>query len=71
MTSINYVNTPEQLSQLCVEIKKQPWLALDTEFLREKTYYPKFCLLQIATLEWVACVDHIFNNLSEEKHGQI
>jgi len=59
MTSINYVNTPEQLSQLCVEIKKQPWLALDTEFLREKTYYPKFCLLQIATLEWVACVDPI------------
>jgi ribonuclease D len=34
-------------------------LAIDTEFLREKTYYPKFCLLQIATPEWVACVDPI------------
>ncbi len=32
---------------------------MDTEFLREKTYYPKFCLLQIATPDWVACIDPI------------
>jgi ribonuclease D len=57
MTTIQYINTQEQLDQLCERIKKEPWLALDTEFLREKTYYPKFCLLQIATPEWVVCVD--------------
>ena len=59
MTTIQYINTPDQLATLCEQIKKEPWLALDTEFLREKTYYPKFCLLQIATPEWVACVDPI------------
>jgi ribonuclease D len=59
MTNIQYINTPDQLANLCEQIKKEPWLALDTEFLREKTYYPKFCLLQIATPEWVACVDPI------------
>jgi len=59
MTSINYINTPEKLAGLCEQIKKVSWLALDTEFLREKTYYPKFCLLQIATPEWVACIDPI------------
>ena len=59
MTSIQYIDTPEQLAKLCEQIKKEPWLALDTEFLREKTYYPKFCLLQIATPEWVACIDPI------------
>lgn len=59
MTPIQYINTPEQLSVLCAQIQSAPWLALDTEFLREKTYYPKFCLLQIATPEWVACVDPI------------
>ncbi|MSS75849.1 MAG: ribonuclease D [Methyloglobulus sp.] len=59
MTNIQYINTPEQLATLCADIKKAPWLALDTEFLREKTYYSKFCLLQIATPEWVACVDPI------------
>ncbi len=59
MTTINYINTPEKLAAVCEQIKKAAWLALDTEFLREKTYYPKFCLLQIATPEWVACIDPI------------
>lgn len=59
MTAIQYIDTPEQLASLCKQIKTEPWLALDTEFLREKTYYPKFCLLQIATPAWVACIDPI------------
>ncbi|MGZ8187140.1 MAG: ribonuclease D [Methylosarcina sp.] len=57
MKSIQYIDTAEQLANLCEQINKETWIALDTEFLREKTYYPKFCLLQIATPEWVACVD--------------
>ena len=59
MATIQYINTAEQLATLCEDIHKASWLALDTEFLREKTYYSKFCLLQIATPEWVACVDPI------------
>jgi ribonuclease D len=59
MTPIQYINRPDQLPALCEQIQQAPWIALDTEFLREKTYYPKFCLLQIATLDWVACVDPI------------
>ncbi len=55
--TINYIDTPEKLIALCAQILTEPWVALDTEFLREKTYYPKFCLLQIATPHWVACVD--------------
>ena len=59
MTTIQYINTAGQLKALCDDINIVTWLALDTEFLREKTYYPKFCLLQIATPDWVACVDPI------------
>lgn len=59
MTPIQYINRPDQLPKLCEQIQQASWIALDTEFLREKTYYPKFCLLQIATLDWVACVDPI------------
>lgn len=58
-TAIEYIDTPAKLSEICTRIKSAPWIALDTEFLREKTYYPKFCLLQIATPSWVACVDPI------------
>ena len=64
--TIEYIDTPEQLGDLCDRIKQASWIALDTEFLREKTYYPIFCLLQIATPDWVVCVDPIeLTDLSE------
>lgn len=55
--TIQYIDRADQLPALCDQILREPWIALDTEFLREKTYYPKFCLLQIAAPGWVACVD--------------
>ncbi|HKJ09429.1 MAG TPA: ribonuclease D, partial [Gammaproteobacteria bacterium] len=51
------VDTPEALAELCRRLDGCDWLALDTEFHREKTYYPQFCLLQLATPELVAWVD--------------
>ncbi|OQK16313.1 ribonuclease D [Methyloprofundus sedimenti] len=59
MNEIQFVDSVALLQDLCEKMKQESWLAIDTEFLREKTYYPKFCLLQIATLEWVACIDPI------------
>jgi len=38
-------------------ISSSPWLALDTEFMRESTYYPELCLIQIATENASACID--------------
>lgn len=52
-----YIDQPAQLEALCQRLQNSPWLALDTEFLRETTYYPKLCLLQLANLEVAACVD--------------
>jgi len=59
MSEIQFVDSVDDLDVLCEKMQHEPWLAIDTEFLREKTYYPKFCLLQIATLEWVVCIDPI------------
>ena len=59
MNEIQYIETAEALHTFCQTMKQADWVAMDTEFLREKTYYPKFCLLQIATLEWVVCIDPI------------
>ncbi len=52
-----FIDTPDQLQDLCIRLADSRWLALDTEFLREKSYYPKFCLLQIANEQIAACID--------------
>jgi len=53
------IETPQQLADFCDQIKASPWLAIDTEFVREKTYYPKLCLLQVANEHLAACIDTI------------
>jgi len=57
LSQISYIDSPSQLQDFCEALKNAPWLAVDTEFLREKTYFPKFCLLQIASADKVACID--------------
>ncbi len=52
-----FVDTPEALVALCDRLRGCEALALDSEFLREKTYYTQLCLLQIASDELIACVD--------------
>ena len=52
-----YVNTPQQLITLCQALQDSRWLAIDTEFMREKTYYAQLCLLQVASEDIIACVD--------------
>lgn len=52
-----YITSDEQLRKFVEHALNQPVLALDTEFLREKTYYPKLCLLQMATPEEAVIVD--------------
>lgn len=52
-----YIDTPAALEDLSHRLKGQPWLAVDTEFMRERTYYPELCLVQVATDEVVACID--------------
>lgn len=53
----HYIDHAAALRDLCAELKSSPWLAVDTEFLRERTYYPRLCLIQIATSDHVACID--------------
>jgi ribonuclease D len=42
------IETNEALKEFVAELSDAPYLALDTEFLRDQTYYPKLCLIQVA-----------------------
>lgn len=52
-----FIDTPTRLREFSQAISGSPWLAVDTEFLRERTYYPEFCLLQVANDRVAACID--------------
>ena len=42
---------------LCHDLKKEPYIAVDTEFMWETTYYPQLCLIQIATVNNIYLID--------------
>ncbi|MEO8175298.1 MAG: ribonuclease D [Sphingomicrobium sp.] len=51
------ITRPDELSDLVGRLSKQPFIAVDTEFMRENTYWPELCLLQVASTEEAAAID--------------
>jgi ribonuclease D len=51
------ITTTEALSALCDRLAKSDFVAVDTEFMRENTYWPELCLVQIANTEEAAAID--------------
>ncbi|MBT5188042.1 MAG: ribonuclease D, partial [Kordiimonadaceae bacterium] len=45
---MSVITTSEVLKSLCERLSKSDYVTVDTEFLRDKTYYSKLCLIQIA-----------------------
>ncbi len=54
---MEFIDTADALTAFCDTIRGAEWIALDTEFIREKTYYPKLCLIQIGIPDRAACID--------------
>ena len=49
MRDATLITTAEQLAAAVFRMRGATRLALDTEFMRERTYYPQLCLIQVAT----------------------
>lgn len=47
----------EELNDLCSRLSCKEFVAVDLEFIREKTYYPLLCLIQIASTDEAAIID--------------
>ena len=51
------ITTTDELAELCKRLAQHDFVAVDTEFIREQTYWPRLCLIQLAGPEDEALVD--------------
>ncbi|WP_191085849.1 ribonuclease D [Roseococcus microcysteis] len=51
------ITSAEELAALCERLRTEPYVTVDTEFMRERTYWPELCVVQLAGQEEVAVVD--------------
>jgi ribonuclease D len=58
------ITTTDELAAFCLSVSNDNYVTVDTEFLRETTYYPKLCLIQIAGEKTDALIDPLAPGLS-------
>jgi ribonuclease D len=51
------ITTTRELSEVCTRLGKHDFVSVDTEFIREQTFWPKLCLIQVAGPEDEAIID--------------
>jgi ribonuclease D len=57
------ITTSADLAALCERLRAEPFVTVDTEFMRERTYWPELCVVQLAGSEDVAVVDALAPDL--------
>jgi ribonuclease D len=57
------ITTTEKLADACARMARHPFVTVDTEFLRESTYYPRLCVAQMATLDEAVVIDALADGI--------
>ena len=57
------ITTTEALRDFCAKLANQPFITVDTEFMRETTYWPRLCLIQAASATDAAIIDPMADGL--------
>jgi len=57
------ITTSSELAEFCAALRSAPYIAVDTEFMREKTYYARLCLVQVAHGDLAAAIDPLADGL--------
>ena len=65
------ITTTAELAAFCDKLKGQPFVAVDTEFMRETTYWPKLCLIQAAAPNAEAVIDPLAEGIDLEPFLEI
>ena len=58
------ITEPTQLVEACRRLANETFLSIDTEFMREKTYYPQLCLIQIAGKKEAIVIDALAEDIN-------
>jgi ribonuclease D len=61
---MDLITTTDALAAACGRLARHPYVTVDTEFLRETTYYPRLCLVQLAAPEEAVLVDPLADGIS-------
>ena len=59
----NLITTTKALAELCDRLAQGDFVCVDTEFMRENTYYPLLCLVQVGNAEEAAAIDPLADGL--------
>lgn len=51
------IQTTDRLAETCARLARHPFVTVDTEFMRETTYWPKLCVIQVASEEEAVAID--------------
>src|SRR5690349_17486842 len=51
------ISTTPALADFCDRMRAETFITVDTEFMRERTYWPELCLVQVAGAQEVAVID--------------
>lgn len=51
------ITTTEELAAVCARLRQQDFVTVNTEFIRERTYWPELCVVQLAGEDEVALID--------------
>jgi ribonuclease D len=54
---MDLITTTSELASACARLEKHPVITVDTEFLRETTYYPLLCVVQMASPDEAIVID--------------
>jgi ribonuclease D len=57
------ITTTAELAEACARMAKHPFVTVDTEFLRETTYYPMLCVAQMATSDEAVVIDALAKDI--------
>ena len=60
------ITTNEALADFCARLSSAPFITVDTEFMRETTYWPKLCLIQAASADHAGIIDPMADGLDLE-----